>query len=82
MKKFIRKPYAGKPHVRIDEGAGKGNQSLSCSTLPGTKKTSILGVGSILLIEHQVQIHFYYAYFNDYSNRRTCCSAWLFLFRK
>ncbi len=49
MKKFIRKPYAGKPHVRIDEGAGKGNQSLSCSTLPksaGTKKTSILGVVS------------------------------------
>jgi hypothetical protein len=24
MKKFIGKPYAGKPHVRIDEGAGKG----------------------------------------------------------
>jgi len=23
MKKFIRKPYAGKPHVRIDEGAGR-----------------------------------------------------------
>lgn len=23
MKKFIGKPYAGKPHVRIDEGAGK-----------------------------------------------------------
>jgi len=22
-KKFIGKPYAGKPHVRIDEGAGK-----------------------------------------------------------
>jgi len=24
LKKFIGKPYAGKPHVRIDEGAGKG----------------------------------------------------------
>jgi hypothetical protein len=23
MKKFIGKPYAGKPHVRFDEGAGK-----------------------------------------------------------
>ena len=23
MTKFIGKPYAGKPHVRIDEGAGK-----------------------------------------------------------
>ena len=23
MKKFIGKPYAGKSHVRIDEGAGK-----------------------------------------------------------
>jgi len=23
MKKFIGKPYAGKPHVRIDEGVGK-----------------------------------------------------------
>ena len=23
-KNFIGKPYAGKPHVRIDEGAGKG----------------------------------------------------------
>jgi len=23
MKKFTGKPYAGKPHVRIDEGAGK-----------------------------------------------------------
>jgi hypothetical protein len=23
MKKFIGKPYAGKPHVRIDEGAGE-----------------------------------------------------------
>ncbi len=23
MMKFIGKPYAGKPHVRIDEGAGK-----------------------------------------------------------
>jgi hypothetical protein len=22
-KKFIGKPYAGKPHVRFDEGAGK-----------------------------------------------------------
>jgi hypothetical protein len=22
-KKFIRKPYAGKPHVRIDEGKGR-----------------------------------------------------------
>jgi len=28
MKKFIGKPYAGKPHVRIDEGAGKGFQSF------------------------------------------------------
>lgn len=33
MKKFIGKPYAGKPHVRIDEGAGRG-YSLSRSTLP------------------------------------------------
>jgi hypothetical protein len=32
MKKFIGKPYAGKPHVRIDEGAGKGF-SPSRSTL-------------------------------------------------
>ena len=24
MMKFIGKPYAGKPHVRFDEGAGKG----------------------------------------------------------
>ena len=23
MTKFIRKPYAGKPHVRIEEGVGK-----------------------------------------------------------
>lgn len=23
MKKFVGKPYAGKPHVRIDEGVGK-----------------------------------------------------------
>ena len=23
MKKIIGKPYAGKPHVRIDEGAGE-----------------------------------------------------------
>ena len=23
MKKFIGKPYAGKPHVRIDEGVGR-----------------------------------------------------------
>ena len=23
MTKFIGEPYAGKPHVRIDEGAGK-----------------------------------------------------------
>ncbi len=23
MKKFVGKPYAGKPHVRIDEGAEK-----------------------------------------------------------
>ena len=23
MKKFIGKPYAGKPHVRFDEGVGK-----------------------------------------------------------
>lgn len=23
LKKFIGKPYAGKPHVRFDEGAGK-----------------------------------------------------------
>ena len=23
MMKFIGKPYAGKPHVRFDEGAGK-----------------------------------------------------------
>jgi hypothetical protein len=23
MKKFAGKPYAGKPHVRFDEGAGK-----------------------------------------------------------
>ena len=33
MKKFIGKPYAGKPHVRIDEGAGK-EFSPSRSTLP------------------------------------------------
>jgi len=24
MMKFIGKPYAGKPHVRFDEGAGMG----------------------------------------------------------
>jgi len=24
MTKFAGKPYAGKPHVRFDEGAGKG----------------------------------------------------------
>jgi len=29
MKKFIGKPYAGKPHVRFDEGAGKGVPSFS-----------------------------------------------------
>jgi hypothetical protein len=23
MKKFVGKPYAGKPHVRFDEGVGK-----------------------------------------------------------
>jgi len=28
MKKFIGKPYAGKPHVRIDEGAGKVSLSF------------------------------------------------------
>jgi hypothetical protein len=27
-KKFIGKPYAGNPHVRFDEGAGKGFQSF------------------------------------------------------
>jgi hypothetical protein len=32
-KNFIGKPYAGKPHVRIDEGAGK-EFSPSRSTLP------------------------------------------------
>ena len=32
MKKFIGEPYAGKPHVRFDEGAGKG-LSPSRSTL-------------------------------------------------
>ena len=33
MKKFIGKPYAGKPHVRFDEGAGK-EFNPSRSTLP------------------------------------------------
>ena len=28
MKKFIGKPYAGKLHVRFDEGAGKGASSF------------------------------------------------------
>jgi len=29
LKKFVGKPYAGKPHVRIDEGAGKEIFSFS-----------------------------------------------------
>jgi len=33
MMNFIGEPYAGKLHVRIDEGAGKGASS-SRSTLP------------------------------------------------
>jgi len=36
MTKFIGEPYAGKPHVRFDEGAGKGS-SPSRSTLPVKK---------------------------------------------
>jgi len=28
MKKFIGKPYAGKPHVRFDEGVGKVHLSF------------------------------------------------------
>jgi hypothetical protein len=36
MTKFVGKPYAGKPHVRIDEGAGKGFYP-SRSTLPVKK---------------------------------------------
>jgi hypothetical protein len=39
MKKFIGEPYAGKLHVRIDEGAGKGI-SPSRSTLL-VKKTNM-----------------------------------------
>ncbi len=29
MTKFLGKPYAGKPHVRIDEGAGKVKMDLT-----------------------------------------------------
>ena len=36
MMKVIGKPYAGKPHVRIDEGAGKAAMS-SRSTLLAIK---------------------------------------------
>jgi hypothetical protein len=40
MKKFIGKPYAGKPHVRFDEGAGKVLLSFPLySTASVVKKT-------------------------------------------
>jgi hypothetical protein len=38
---FIGEPYAGKPHVRIDEGAGKGI-SPSRSTLPSLREVLFL----------------------------------------
>ncbi|MEA5112317.1 MAG: hypothetical protein VB072_18005, partial [Lentimicrobium sp.] len=49
MMKFVGKPYAGKLHVRIDEGAGKAMcpsrstllakiDSTSYNELPGNKK--------------------------------------------
>jgi len=37
MTKFVGKPYAGKPHVRIDEGEGKVlslSSLLYCNLLP------------------------------------------------
>jgi hypothetical protein len=45
MKKFVGKPYAGKPHVRFDEGVGKVFLSfpLYSTNLPLVPKSSALG---------------------------------------
>lgn len=44
MKKFIGKPYAGKPHVRFDEGVGEGLIFLS-ALLYWFKKNCFSGFG-------------------------------------
>ena len=46
MMKFIGKPYAGKPHVRIDEGAGRKEKPPRSTLLKKNNYTLNHGEGT------------------------------------
>jgi hypothetical protein len=53
MMKFIGKPYAGKPHVRIDEGAGK---ALAFPALLYRKISVFSAVKGLLRHPHDIRV--------------------------